>query len=371
MSRASSISSYLTLLLAGATCIAACSSPAADDAAASSEAAQSSDEDCEKPLPDPPSTFNAVALQELQIYKIRDDLGGVSPVPGAFVPVNAEMAIYALNPRTGWCQTSALNFEFIRCDRSKIRINRAPTWQVPGDIMTFMNNVDFQLPDMMIPSVDRSAIAAFGDARTLAPSSIFDIDGNGSFVPRGASVPGGVTVGMYAQRGKWIQSSVWLQLIDVGAPPGSAGTRLAADQCKKKGGPRGTPCNVDTQCQTGYCSPSVKRCAERCSGGEEDPGNCSCDRMKALNAAAHRACDVPRSCSSGDCCADQAAKLAANQQCLSGRSRVVTECYDGGDAKHRQIIADVQRTLDECKRLQNSLFCKKKGERDSAGKVCP
>gem|GEM_PF-6720931 len=221
--------------------VAACATDPIDEGVSSSESAQTSeDEDCQKPLPDPPSTFNAIAKVPLQIFKIRDDLRGVAPVPGAVVQPNQEMAIYALNPRTGWCQTSALNFEFIECDRSRITINRAPTFAVPGDIQTFMNTTSFQLPDVMIPSVDTQAIAAFGDARTLLDVPIYDIARDGSFVPRSASVPGNVTVGMYAQRGKWIQSSVWLQLVDVGAPPGSPGTRIAAEKCKKK---KKNPCD--------------------------------------------------------------------------------------------------------------------------------
>lgn len=209
-------------------CVVAGCSQAADEEVGKSEHAESA---CGIGA-DPESTWDAVLDETQCVYKISGTDGIRNT--GFCVGAGTRVAVYAISPSTGWCQTSFQNFEFIKC-----RVGGRKTMHfVKGPYQAELNQ-DLQLPGDKVAQVDRMVQAPLRDGTTRTALPIWDIqaaaDGGDwySFVQRGFTIPAGTRVGVYGIEGTVAQTSEWIQLFKLNSSPArdTNGSWLSIAQC--------------------------------------------------------------------------------------------------------------------------------------------
>jgi hypothetical protein len=80
-------------------------------------------------------------------------------------------------------------------------------------------------------------------------------------------------------------------------------------------------------------------------------GNCTADRLDALEKIKDDACDPEKRCK-GDQRLDELEKnLNQNLACKGAREQINNECFAGGDEGHRKQVEEVQNAVNRCNRL--------------------
>lgn len=77
-------------------------------------------------------------------------------------------------------------------------------------------------------------------------------------------------------------------------------------------------------------------------------GNCTATQKAKLQAEKDRACNIPRSCSSGETCETLEAKYVINMNCWIARQDVMNTCYNGGNDSHVAEANKAKESADQC-----------------------
>jgi hypothetical protein len=77
-------------------------------------------------------------------------------------------------------------------------------------------------------------------------------------------------------------------------------------------------------------------------------GDCTPKRKNFLQYRVKAICGQARSCEGITDCAELWRRAHINEACMTARQNVMSECYRGGDARHKKDVDDVRKVLQKC-----------------------
>ncbi|MEM6992155.1 MAG: hypothetical protein AAF721_16715 [Myxococcota bacterium] len=90
-----------------------------------------------------------------------------------------------------------------------------------------------------------------------------------------------------------------------------------------------------------------------------DPGNCNKDQHRGLQDDVNSKCkgSGQRSCVASNTCEAIAAKVQLAAECIAARSKINSQCYDGGDKGHNEAIQNEVNLQGKCQTFGAQLGC--------------
>jgi Novel toxin 16 len=80
----------------------------------------------------------------------------------------------------------------------------------------------------------------------------------------------------------------------------------------------------------------------------QSTGTCTATQHRPLQNEVERACGLPASCSGTDNIATLNSKIANHKACISARTNINNTCFAGGDAGHKQAVAERNNGITRC-----------------------
>lgn len=120
--------------------------------------------------------------------------------------------------------------------------------------------------------------------------------------------------------------------------------------------PIGASCSAHSECRSGNCSETLKRCAENCgldpNGKLVDPGKCSCGQHRTMQDAVNSKCKnpPPPSCVQGERCDTMRFKRAQILACAVSRDSINAVCFENAHLGHTQASSQEYARIGECDR---------------------